>query len=146
VRGVECKPTVTGLDNMAQMPLVIGKSTDCRRIAPSGADLRGSCSADSLDFQCTAASGKIAHDESLTHPDPAVYRQRPEIVFFQQAINNRTAENNNFSLLKKIRAKFLWMGWKKHFYSKMFVISLPIAEAGRFAGGLQYRIAGSRCL
>jgi len=26
--GIECKPTITGPDNMAQMPLIIGKGTD----------------------------------------------------------------------------------------------------------------------
>jgi hypothetical protein len=36
VCGVERKPTVPGLDNMAQMPLVIRKSADRRRIPPQG--------------------------------------------------------------------------------------------------------------
>jgi hypothetical protein len=74
---------------MAQIPLVVGKRADRRRIAPYGrVALCGSRSANSYGVYRTGAIGKIMHCESLSHPDPTVHRQHLKATFYQQAINN----------------------------------------------------------
>jgi hypothetical protein len=48
--GIECQPAVTGPDDMAQMPPIIGERTDRGRIAPYGLmEPCGSCFVDSFD-------------------------------------------------------------------------------------------------
>jgi len=74
---------------MAQMPLIVGKGTNRRRIAPYGRI-------------ATAAICEIKHCESLPHRDPTVYRQQLKTVFYQQQINNRAAKVMDFDSQKNL--------------------------------------------
>jgi hypothetical protein len=89
VGSVKRQPAVTSLDNMAQMPMVAGKSADRGRIAPCGCmELCGSRFANSSYCHRTVAIDRIVHGERLTDPGLPVHRQLWKIMLYQQAIHN----------------------------------------------------------
>ncbi|MGD1072440.1 MAG: hypothetical protein ABSB15_20130 [Bryobacteraceae bacterium] len=91
MRGIKCKPIAAGPDNMAQMPVDIGKTADRAGIAPRGMTaVYGSRSDGWFDNGRNGMFGKISHIwESLDHPGSTVNRQGAQVLVYPRLINSK---------------------------------------------------------